>query len=343
MMNSKIKVDLYSQMPVYKQLIQSVQDLVSRGKYIDGDFLPSMKKLSAELGISKETVKKAYSLLREKEIIESAHGKGFFVKHKKKKRSILLLFDKTSAYMQVLIDSFVAEIGSEAEITIRLHNQDITLFEHLVEENLDKFDYYLVTPHFAMQSDVQKKVIALLKRIPNRKLILMDRYLDELPGNYGCVYQDFYNDVFDGLTQGHHLFKKFTKLNVVSMSGCLYDSMIENGIRRFCEEKDIALEIHKCINPDMIQKREVFLIISNQPASELVDLVRTAKIKKIKIGKDIGIISYNESPVNEIILDGLTVISTDFRQMGELAAKMILDKKLTKIRCDFRLIRRSTF
>lgn len=115
------------------------------------------------------------------------------------------------------------------------------------------------------------------------------------------------------------------------------------GIRRFCEENHIAFEIHKSIDPDNVQKREVFLIINNQLDSELIELVRIAKEKKYRIGKDIGIISYNESPINEIILDGLTVISTDFGQMGELAARMILDKNFRKIRCDFRLIRRSTF
>ncbi|MFA6334795.1 MAG: substrate-binding domain-containing protein [Bacteroidales bacterium] len=72
-------------------------------------------------------------------------------------------------------------------------------------------------------------------------------------------------------------------------------------------------------------------------------MVRIAKDKGCKIGKDIGIISYNESPINEIILDGLTVISTDFNQMGQLAAKMIMEKHFRKTKCDFRLIRRSTF
>lgn len=342
-MSSKIKIDLYSQIPVYKQLAQSVRILVSRGKYKEGDFLPSMSELSLELGISKETVKKAYSVLREEEIIESAHGKGFFVIQKRGKRRILLLLDRISACKQVLIGSFVTNIGSDAEITIRLHNQDISLFEHFIWNSLDKFDYFLVTPHFTLQPDVQRRAIAALKRIPNRKLVLMDRRLEELPGNYGSVYQDFYNDVFDGLTQGIHLFRKFSKLNVISMSGSLYCSIIEMGIRRFCEENHIAFEIHKSIDPDNVQKREVFLIINNQLDSELIELVRIAKEKKYRIGKDIGIISYNESPINEIILDGLTVISTDFGQMGELAARMILDKNFRKIRCDFRLIRRSTF
>lgn len=56
-----------------------------------------------------------------------------------------------------------------------------------------------------------------------------------------------------------------------------------------------------------------------------------------------AIISYNESPINEIILNGLTTISTDFRQMGVLVARMILEKSLSKVKCDFQMIRRNTF
>ena len=47
--------------------------------------------------------------------------------------------------------------------------------------------------------------------------------------------------------------------------------------------------------------------------------------------------------LNEVVLGGLTTISTDFSEMGRLAARMILDRSLAKIHCPFRLTRRSTF
>jgi DNA-binding transcriptional regulator YhcF (GntR family) len=343
-MESKIKIDISSKVPVYKQLILSVQKLVNSGDYQEGDFIPSMNELSNDLQISKETVKKAYSILREKGIVESSHGKGFYVTNNGNNRiKILLLFDKISTYKYVLYNSFQLTIGSTAEITIRLHNQDFTLFEDFIEENLDNFDYYIVTPHFPLNPDIQKKVVKTLKKIPNRKLILLDRYIDGLPGNFGSVYQNFEDDVSEGLAQSILQLKKFNKLNVISMPASMYAPLIEKGVKKFCFNNQINFEIHTNINRDIIQKQEVFLIVNSQLDSELIELVRTAKSKGYEIGKDIGIISYNESPINEIILDGLTVLSTDFKQMGELAAKMIMEKSFKKIRCDFRLIRRSTF
>lgn len=343
-MNSKIKLDISSKIPVYKQIIREIQELVDLGEYRMGDYIPSMNELADDLQISKETVKKAYSILREKGIIDSSHGKGFYITNDgQNKIKILLIFDKISTYKQVLYSSFTVHIEDSSEITIRLHNQDIDLFEHFIEENLDKYDYYLITPHFPLVPDIQKKVIGILKRIPNRKLLLLDRYIEGLPGNFGCVYQNFETDIFDGLKQGLDTFRSYKKLNVISMHGSMYAQLIEKGIKKFCIENQINFEVHNNINTEIIQKQEVYLILNSQLDSEIIELVRIAKMKDYEIGKDIGIISYNESPVNEIILNGLTVLSTDFKQMGILAAQMIMNKSLKKTKCDFRMIRRGTF
>ena len=69
-------------------------------------------------------------------------GKGFYVSAAgvADKLSVLVLFDKLSNYKQVLFNSFAEEIGDAAEITIRLHNQNVDLLEYYVEENLDLFE-----------------------------------------------------------------------------------------------------------------------------------------------------------------------------------------------------------
>ena len=343
-MKLKIDFELNSRMPLYKQLVKVIHDNVDAGKYKEGDFLPSMNELASVLNISKETIKKAYSVLREMEIIESSQGRGFYITNKNgEKLKTLLLFDKISTYKQVLFNSFAETIGERAGITIHLHNQDIDLFEFFVKENLDKFDYYIITAHFPLIPEIQTKAIKILRKIPNRKLILLDRYLEELHGNFGSVYQDFDKDIFDGLTQAIDLLKKYKKLNVISMPGSMYASLIERGITNFCEKNKVDFEILNYIDGERIQKRDSFLILNGQLDIELIELIKTAQSKGLKIGSDIGIISYNESPINEIILNGLTVFSTDFKQMGELVAKMILNKTLKKIKCDFKLIKRNTF
>jgi DNA-binding transcriptional regulator YhcF (GntR family) len=340
-MNFSITPD--SQTPIYKQLIQSVQQQIKEGSLKEGNFLPSMNELSATLSISKETVKKAYSILRERGIIESAHGKGFFVTiENSEKTRILVLFDKLSTYKLVLYRSFIENVGENTDVTIHLHNQDISLFENLLEENLDKYDYYLITPHFALDTDVQKRVIKLLKKVPNRKLILLDRHIEELKGNFGSVYQDFENDVYSGLTEAMKYLKKYETIRVFSVPNSMYATLIKKGIAGFCDDHKLKYELLKEFDKNDIRKGDLYIVLNSQLDDELIELIQDIKTKRIRIGKDVGILSYNESPINEIILNGLTAISTNFKEMGRLAAEMIKTGNLEKIRNKFGLIVRKT-
>ena len=129
----------------------------------------------------------------------------------------------------------------------------------------------------------------------------------------------------------------------MTLPSSLYYSSVSKAVERFCRDNDIAVEFHTKITPEIIREKEVYLILNSQYDLGLIELVRRARERNYKVGRDISIISYNESPINEIILNGLTTISTDFRQMGILVARMILDKAPAKIKCDFQMIRRNTF
>ena len=106
-------IDISGHTPIYKQLMTEIERLIDSGELKEGDCLPSMNELSAELNISKETVKKVYSILRERGLVESMHGKGFFVTswRESRKLQIFMLFDKLSQYKQTLYDAFIQGIG----------------------------------------------------------------------------------------------------------------------------------------------------------------------------------------------------------------------------------------
>ena len=62
----EIQIAPGSKTPLYKQLLHQFENLIRSGALSTGELLPSMNDLSAATGISKETVKKTYGLLREK-------------------------------------------------------------------------------------------------------------------------------------------------------------------------------------------------------------------------------------------------------------------------------------
>ena len=341
----KINIDASASTPIYKQIVNDIRSRVADGTLKSGAQIPSINNLAEDLSISKDTVKKAYAVLRKEGLVDSFHGKGFFISPTRdhSKMNVLMLFDKLSPLKQVLFQNFNTLLGDKAEIIVRFHNQDVDLLEHYLDQTLDQYDYYLISPHFPLDEQIQSRVVRLLKRVPNRKLILIDRNMPRLLGNYGAVYQDTNQDIYDALGEGIDRIRDFSILNVVMVPGSLYHTEISATVKRFCKTYRVKARYLYGTGPQDIHPNELYLILNSQLDTGLLQLVHQIQSKGLVIGKDVGIISYNESPLSEIVLGGLTTVSTDFGQMGTLAAEMVLSGDLRKVRCDFRLIRRSTF
>ena len=63
----------------------------------------------------------------------------------------------------------------------------------------------------------------------------------------------------------------------------------------------------------------------------LIKIIKKSKEVKMKLANDIGIISYNDTLLKEIVEGGITTISTDFNKMGARLAEMILKKEQVQI------------
>ena len=343
-MKSNIVLETTDKTPIYKQLVEQFEDAIRSGRLLSGEQIPSMNEYAVQLGISKETVKKAYGILREKGLIVPQQGKGFYVAEAgdSSKTKVLVLFDKLSIYKEVLYNSLAEELGGNADITVLMHNQNLDLFTYYLDSSLDKYDYYVVSPHFPLDERSQAVATKLISRIPNRKLIMVDHWIQRYTGNYGAVYQDFENDVYEGLMQGLDKLRKTSCLKVITMASSLYGPMICKGVDRFCMEYGIRVEFMTSA-PYNISRNETYLVINSQLDSGLAALARRIKEHNLEVGKDVFIISYNEFDLNEVVLNGLTTISTDFKQMGRTAAMMILNRKSWKVHCDFNMTHRNSF
>ncbi len=73
------RIDGMSRTPVYEQIIEQVEKLVSLGIMNAGDQLPSVRSLSIELSVNPNTIQKAYSELDARGIAKSVPGKGCFI------------------------------------------------------------------------------------------------------------------------------------------------------------------------------------------------------------------------------------------------------------------------
>lgn len=339
-----IRIDRASKESIYNQLVQHIEHGVRDGILNPGDMLPSMNELASQLDISRETVKKAYNILTSRNIIIPKQGKGFYIADPQtnSRPHILLLFDKLSDYKQILFNELTRNLGDSAEITIVIHNQDIDLLKYYLDIHLDNYDYYVITPHFPLDMASQSMAVRQISRIPNRKLIMVDHLQPGMQGNFGAIYQDFENDIYNGLSQGLESIRQAHMLRVITMPQSMYGSFVQKGVKKFTDTHEIPVEFRTTI-PDDICKGDCFLLLNSQLDAGLVELTRKINDIGLVIGEDVRIISYNDVDMNELTLGGLTTVSTDFREMGKTVAEMILEQKMKKQHCTFRMNRRKTF
>ncbi len=327
-----------SSKPKFQQLIEHIVGLIESGKLERGQKLPSINEISNNSGIARMTVAKAYEGLREMGLVSSHHGKGFFVASTdtSNQLNIFVLFDALTPYKEILYDNLMIGLGEGVNVNIFFHHHNLKVFENLLMNNIGSYNYYVVMPHFNV--DITK----LLQEIPKEKLLILDIDAPKLGNDYAILYQDFEKNIYQGLTEATLLIKKYKTLSLVlSSKNFQYTPVgIINGFEKYCQEQRISSElISNLEEEEHLQKDHAYLVFRE---NDLVRFINWSYKKNWKLGEDIGLISYDDTPIKEILAEGITVISNDFALMGKRAAEMILTREKGRFVNESRFIERKS-
>lgn len=325
-----IKVDMHSATPKYLQLAHSILEGIESGKIPKNMMLPSLNELTFNLEISRETADKGYKYLQQLGVLNAVPGKGHFInnieiKHELK---ICLLMNKISDEKKVFYDSFVASLGAHVSIDFYIYNNDFKLFKRLLAQK-DDYSHYAIVPHFLDNADEAER---LIDTIPKEKLILLDKALPGVKGRYGCVYENFKKDIYKALEQAVYQLSKYHTIKLVFPKDSYYPTDIIEGFDSFCLQYAFERDVIHSFDGEELQPGVVYICLTE---SHLVGLIEAVAGTKFKVGTDIGIISYNETPIKKFILSGITTISTDYKHMGVLAAEMIARDYREKVELPF--------
>jgi DNA-binding transcriptional regulator YhcF (GntR family) len=331
-------IDYYSATPKYLQLANCIIKAISEGVLKENDVLPSINELSFEFEISRDTAEKGYKHLKKNGVLGSVPGKGYFVKNAElnQKLKIFLLFNKLSPHKKIIYDAFVASLGDMAAIDFYIYNNDFPLFKKLISQQKGDYTHYVIIPHFLEGGE---NVHEIVNTIPKEKLILMDKLLPGVTGNYAAVYEDFERDIYHALEQANDKLSRYNTIKIIFPEYTYHPNEILEGFYRYCQQYAFNYKVVHRIEDEPIQKGEVFI---NLMENDLVILIEKILATGLKVGKDVGVISYNETPLKKIILNGITTISTDFQMMGEKAGQMILDQSTEHVAIPFYLTLRAS-
>ena len=334
-----IYFDEFSATPKYLQLANSIVKAIEDGKLQADDVLPSINELSFQFEISRDTAEKGYKYLKNIGIIGSVPGKGYYIKNVDVHRTtkIFLMFNKLSPHKKIIYDSLVSELGETAAVDFYIYNNDFSLFKKLLlNSREEEYHYYVIIPHFLEGGENAYKVI---NTIPKEKLILLDKMLPCVGGNFGAVYEDFQKDIYSAMEQALSQLSKYHTIKIIFPENTYYPEEILTGFRTFCQQYAFNYKVVHNIEMERISPGQVFI---NLMDDDLVTLIERIIELNLEVGKDVGVISYNETPLKKIILKGITTISTDFEAMGIETARLIQSNTMQHVSIPFYLTQRAS-
>lgn len=314
-----LNIDNNSNILKFQQLVDSIIDAISQNQLKQGEMLPSVNQIMKETQLSRDTVFKAYAELKRRGVVESVPNRGYFVTRKITK--VFLFLDTFKAYKEVLYHAFLNHLPKGISVDLHFHHYNINLFEKIIDESLGKYSKYVI-----MNFD-NRKVSKIISKIPHEQLLVIDWKI-HAPKNTSVVYQDFGDSVYSCLTKNIKAIRKYNEFVFYYPSFTYHPKEAIEGFTRFCTENKITFSLIDEEEQFKIRKGGLYLLVSDRTLANFLDQCAE---KGFEPGNEVGVISYNETPMKKYVKNGITVISTDFKLMGQKAAEFVSSSKPLKL------------
>lgn len=328
-----IKVKSKIGIPKYKQIINSIEELIVSGILQKGDQIPSINQIKNDHKLSRDTVLMAFNELKNRGIIQSVVGKGYYVASENVSvtQKIFLLFDELNSFKEDLYNSFLENLGSDIQVDIFFHHFNKNIFRKLIQDNIGDYNYYVIMP-----ANIENTG-EIISNLSNEKVYILDQIHDDLT-SYSGVYQNFKKALYSNLNNTKHLIKKYQNLILVNSENKQPQGMID-GFLKFCKKNSLSFSIVDTLKDKQPEVGDLYIIPDDK---NLLRIIKKMKESKLTLAKDIGVISYNDTLLKELVEGGITTISTDFNAMGKRLAEMILNKEQIQVENPHSLILRNS-
>jgi DNA-binding transcriptional regulator YhcF (GntR family) len=328
--NFKFTISSESDVPKYQQLVNSIANAIAEKLLKKGDLLPSVNTICKENKLSKDTVFKAYSILKNQGVIESVPNKGYFVVGETRK--ILLVLDTFKAYKEVLYHSFINNLPDNFIVDVQFHHYHLENFKTIINNSSGKYYKYVVMDFNHSESGF------LASTIPNDKLLLIDWNVHSKPNN-NYVFQDFGKSFYISLINAVDPFRKYNEIHFVYPNFTNHPTETITFFEKYCAVFNFKYKIITDPKEFNVKKDIAYISVSDRILGQFLEQCQE---KNLEPGKDVGFLSYNETPMKKFIYKGISVVSTDFKALGLKAAEFITKGEPTQFYVPTQLILRDS-
>lgn len=319
--NLNLKIDFSNGETKQQQLVNELCRVI-KTELNEGDNLPSVNTISNSLQISRDTVFKAYTELKRRGIVDSTPQKGYFVNRELNK--VLLLLDYYTPFKDIVYREIEKQLDSTYSIDLVFHHYNKELFETVIHESIGRYNSYIIMNFDTLNLEFSEPI----GKLDPSKVLLLDIPVKNLESrtnqNYSYLWQDFDNAVFQSLENLSDKIKKYSSFHIVMPDRLNHPAITIEAFNKYCQKNAIEHSVIKATSDFDIQKNSAYFILRQ---NDIYKILSFCKENNLQVGKDVGILAYNDIPLYEFVSCGITVISTNFKEMGKKASQFILQRE----------------
>ena len=326
--------------PKYLELVEHLRTQITSGEIQSGQKLPSENTLSAEYQVSRQTVRKALSILQNEGYVYAEHGRGTFcskqIRRTQPSKNIAVVTTYLSDYIFPRVIQGIDDVLTGAGYSIVLKNtkNSRTREAACLQELLDKgIDGVIIEPsksqifcrHMELYEQLEKSHIPYVfiqgcfPQMMEKPHVLMDdcqggymitRYL--IARGHRNIVGIFKADDMQG--QNRH--KGYVR--ALQEAGILYDP---DKVIWFHTE-DRRIHPYEAIRKMAVKGKLHAVVCYNDQTAQLV--IKALKEEGLRVPEDVSVTGYDNSALAN--MDGLQLTTIDHPQekLGVMAANLLL-------------------
>lgn len=295
-----------------EQLVEGIIQSIEEEEIKVGDKLPSINTMVHEIGYARKTIVRAYEELKNRGLVESKKMRGFYLISQETNvvLKVALILFAFKSFQEDFYNTLRNELGEKYQIDVFFHHNNISVFENIISNIAGKYGKYVIAP-------IQHSTIAvMLQNFPSHKLLLVDRYLNLGP-EYSFVAQEFEKATYDRLVDLLPDIRKYEGIVFINDRVSHSPKGIQRAFERFLADYGLKGDVENEFIAGNVKKNNLYFIKND---TTLWYFLKESAEKKYELGKDLGVLSFDDSVVKQISFGGITTLSTDFNNMAKMAA-----------------------
>ncbi len=319
----------------HEQIINGVIEAIEQNFFKVGDQLPSINVMVEEVGYARKTIVNAYEELKDRGLVESKKNKGYFIisKETHQRKKVALMMYAFERFQEAFYNTLRTELGESVQIDVFFHHNNLQVFESILTNIYGKYGIYVVAPI------EDPAVVRQLRRIPPEKLVIVDRNLP-VGDQYNYVIQEFQASTRQLMLELLPRIKTFQKVILFFRSDRDYPEGVLEAFHQIVSEYQLNAEVISHYESGTVAKGTLYIFVSD---SDMWNILLDCRNQSLQIGDEVGLLSFNDHIMKDLIFDGITTISTSFSDMAKETAIRIEDINNPKtVTIPTRLIKRNS-